>query len=48
MPEEDLHATESNLAEEVLDVVLLADEQPAKGIEPGEKSLGSNVCDNDL
>jgi hypothetical protein len=41
MPEEDLHATEANHAEEVLDVVLPADHQPTKVMEPSEKSLDS-------
>jgi hypothetical protein len=41
MPEEDLHATEANHAEEALDVVLPANHQPTKVMEPSEKSLDS-------
>src|ERR1700691_885320 len=41
MPEEDLHATETNHAEEVLDVVLPADHQPTKMMEPSEESFHS-------
>jgi hypothetical protein len=36
-----LHATEANHAEEVLDVVLPADHQPTKVMEPSEESLDS-------
>jgi hypothetical protein len=43
VPEEDLHATEANHAEEILDVVLPADHQPAKVMEPSEKSLDSST-----
>ena len=39
--EVDLHATEANHAEEVLDVKLLADHQPTKVMDPSEKSLDS-------
>jgi hypothetical protein len=41
MPEQDLHATETNHAKEVLDVVLPADHQPAKMMQPGKKSFDS-------
>jgi hypothetical protein len=36
-----LHATETNHAEEVLDVVLPADHQPTKMMEPSEESFHS-------
>jgi hypothetical protein len=36
-----LHATETNHAEEVLDVVLPADHEPTKMMEPSEKSFHS-------
>src|SRR5256712_11345658 len=41
MPEQDLHATETNHAEEVLDVVLPANHEPPKMMQPGEKSFDS-------
>src|SRR4029077_16855228 len=41
MPEEDLHATETNHAEEVLDVVLPADHQPTKIMQPGKQPFHS-------
>jgi hypothetical protein len=41
MPEQDLHATEANHAEEVLDVVLPANHEPPKLMEPSEKSFHS-------
>src|SRR5207245_9811307 len=36
-----LHATETNHAEEVLDVVLPANHEPPKMMQPGEKSFDS-------
>jgi len=36
-----MHATETNRADEVLDVVLRADHEPAKVMEPSEKSVDS-------
>ena len=41
MPEQDLHATKADHAEEVLDVVLPTNHQPAKMMEPSEKSFHS-------
>jgi hypothetical protein len=41
IPEQDLHATETNHAEEVLDVVLPADHEPTKMMEPGKQSFDS-------
>ncbi len=39
MPEQDLHATQAYHAEEVLDVVLPADDQPTKVMQPGKESF---------
>jgi hypothetical protein len=39
MPEQDLHATQAHHAEEVLDVVLPADDQPTKVMQPGNESF---------
>jgi hypothetical protein len=41
MPEQDLHATEAHHAEEVLDVVLPAGDQPTEMMEPGKQSFDS-------
>jgi hypothetical protein len=41
MPEQALHATETNHAEEVLDVVLPADHQPTKIMQPGKQPFHS-------
>src|ERR1700758_3053060 len=41
MPEQDLHATETNHAEEILDVVLPADYQPTEMMEPCKQSFDS-------
>jgi len=39
MPEQDLHATQAHHAEEVLDMVLPADDQPTKVMQPGKESF---------
>jgi len=39
MPEQDLHATQAHHAEEVLDVVLPADDQATKVMQPGKESF---------
>jgi hypothetical protein len=41
MPEQDLHATEMQHAEEVLDVVLPADYQSTKVMQPSKESFHS-------
>ena|ERR1700728_2330698 len=41
MPEQDLPATQADHAKEVLDMVVPAGCEPAKGMEPSEKSLDS-------
>ncbi len=41
MPEQDLYATETHHAEEVLDVVLPADNQAAKMVQPSKESFHS-------
>jgi hypothetical protein len=41
MPWQDLHATQAHYAEEVLDVVLPADDQPTKVMQPGKESFHS-------
>jgi hypothetical protein len=41
VPEQNLHATEAHHAEEVLDVVLPADHEPTKMMQPREKSFHS-------
>ena len=41
MPEQDLYATQAHHAEEVLDVVLPADDQPTKVMQPGKESFHS-------
>jgi hypothetical protein len=38
MPEEGLHSSESNRAEEVVDAILPADHQPSKVMEPSEET----------
>jgi hypothetical protein len=39
MPEQDLHATQADHGEEVLDVVLPADDQPTKLMRPSKESF---------
>ena len=41
MPEQDLYATETHHAEEILDVVLPADNQAAKMVQPSKESFHS-------
>jgi hypothetical protein len=41
MPEQDLHATQTHHAEEVLEVVLPTDDQPTKVMQPGKESFHS-------
>ena len=41
MPEQDLHATKADHAEEVLDVVFPADHQPTKVMQPGKQLFDS-------
>jgi hypothetical protein len=41
LPEQDLYATETHHAEEILDVVLPADDQAAKMVQPSKESFHS-------